>query len=90
MACHLEGIAGWQFGRRGERYIATRIGKIYHYGVPLNIGTSGHDDPHSWDYTINPRGRDRDDEAKVVTLRPGQYGGTLSWLAAITRLRNSS
>jgi len=67
---------------RAERYIATRIGKIYHYGVPLNIGTSGHDDPYSWDYTINPRGRDRNEHDKIFSLVPGSFGGTMSWLAA--------
>ena len=44
---------------RDHGYFATRIGKIYHYNVPKNIGTSGHDDPFSWNYTINPRGRAR-------------------------------
>jgi choline-sulfatase len=68
------------FRRNG--YFATRIGKIYHYNVPLHIGTGGHDDPDSWDFTINPRGRDRDDENKIFSLRPGSFGGTLSWLAA--------
>ncbi len=68
------------FRRNG--YFATRIGKLYHYNVPLHIGTSGHDDPYSWDATINPYGRDRIDEDSVFTLVPGQYGGTLSWLAA--------
>lgn len=67
---------------RDRGYFATRIGKIYHYNVPLHIGTSGHDDPYSWDYTINPRGRDRADEDKIFSLRPGSFGGTLSWLAA--------
>ncbi|MEM9283762.1 MAG: sulfatase [Verrucomicrobiota bacterium] len=67
---------------REHHYFATRIGKIYHYGVPRNIGTGGHDDPHSWDHTINPIGRDKFEEAKVITLSPGRYGGTLSWLAA--------
>lgn len=67
---------------RNDGYFATRIGKIYHYNVPKHIGTGGHDDPYSWDYTINPRGRDRDDEPLIFSLRPGQFGGTLSWLAA--------
>lgn len=67
---------------RAGGYTATRIGKIYHYGVPLNIGTSGHDDPYSWDYTINPRGRDRNEHDKIFSLVAGQFGGTLSWLAA--------
>ena len=63
-------------------YTATRIGKIYHYGVPANIGTPGHDDPASWNHTINPKGRDKTEEDKVFSLVPGSYGGTLSWLAA--------
>ena len=67
---------------RQAGYFATRIGKIYHYNVPKHIGTSGHDDPFSWDYTINPRGRDKDDEDEIFSLKPGQFGGTLSWLAA--------
>ena len=67
---------------RANGYFATRIGKIYHYNVPKHIGTSGHDDPYSWDYTINPRGRDKDDEDKIFSLTPGSFGGTLSWLAA--------
>jgi choline-sulfatase len=67
---------------RNHGYFATRIGKIYHYNVPKHIGTSGHDDPYSWNYTINPRGRDVDDEASIFSLRPGSFGGTLSWLAA--------
>jgi iduronate 2-sulfatase len=67
---------------RDAGYFATRIGKIYHYNVPKNIGTSGHDDPFSWNYTINPRGRDVDDEDLIFSLRPGSFGGTMSWLAA--------
>ena len=67
---------------RAHDYTATRIGKIYHYNVPKHIGTSGHDDPYSWDFTFNPRGRDRADEKQIFSLRPGQFGGTLSWLAA--------
>lgn len=67
---------------RDAGYTATRIGKIYHYNVPKHIGTSGHDDPYSWNNTINPEGRDVDDEDKIFSLIPGSFGGTLSWLAA--------
>ena len=67
---------------RNNGWHATRIGKIYHYGVPSDIGTAGHDDPESWDETFNPRGRDKDDEDKIFSLKPGQFGATLSWLAA--------
>lgn len=67
---------------RNNGYFATRVGKIYHYNVPKNIGTGGHDDPFSWNQTFNPRGRDVDDEDKIFSLTPGSFGGTLSWLAA--------
>lgn len=67
---------------RDAGYFATRIGKIYHYNVPKHIGTGGHDDPYSWNRTINPRGRDKDDEDKIFSLVPGSFGATLSWLAA--------
>ncbi len=67
---------------RSANYLATRIGKIFHYSVPKHIGTSGHDDPYSWNYTINPRGRDKDEESQIFSLIPGNFGGTLSWLAA--------
>jgi iduronate 2-sulfatase len=63
-------------------YSATRIGKIYHYNNPADIGTPGHDDPKSWTNTINPRGRDKDEEYKIFSLIPGSFGATLSWLAA--------
>jgi iduronate 2-sulfatase len=62
-------------------YDATRIGKIYHYNVPLHIGTGGHDDPFSWDRTINPEGHDTEIHDKIFSLTPGQFGGTLSWYA---------
>jgi iduronate 2-sulfatase len=69
------------FRRAG--YFVARVGKLYHYGVPGEIGTSGvMDDPPSWDQTVNPRGRDKDDEDKIFSLQKGQFGGTLSWLAA--------
>ena len=63
-------------------YYVTRVGKLYHYGVPNQIGTDGLDDPQSWAKVFNPRGRDKDDEDKIFSLVPGQFGGTLSWLAA--------
>lgn len=63
-------------------YVTARVGKLYHYGVPTQIGTDGLDDPSSWMARFNPRGRDKFDEPKIFTLTPGQFGGTPSWLAA--------
>jgi choline-sulfatase len=67
---------------RNGGYFASRVGKIFHYNVPTHIGTGGHDDPYSWNQTFNPRGRDVDDEDLIFSLKPGTFGGTLSWLAA--------
>ncbi|MEZ5364695.1 MAG: sulfatase [Bryobacterales bacterium] len=69
------------FRRNG--YFAARVGKIYHYGVPGQIGTSGEDDPDSWEQVVNPKGRDKWDENIIHSIgKPGDFGGTLSWLAA--------
>ncbi|QDT08411.1 Choline-sulfatase [Planctomycetes bacterium K23_9] len=64
-------------------YFAARVGKIYHYNVPASIGTDGFDDPPSWNQTINPKGRDKTDEAMVFNAEPHRkISGALSWLAA--------
>jgi uncharacterized sulfatase len=69
------------FARGG--YFVARVGKLFHYGVPNQIGTPGLDDPSSWQQTVNPRGRDKDDERLITSALPGTgFGGTLSWLAA--------
>jgi len=67
---------------RNNGYNVVRVGKLFHYGVPGQIGTDGLDDPPSWDRVFNPKGRDKTDETLIFTLLPGQYGATLSWLAA--------
>ena len=72
---------------RKAGYAVARVGKLYHYGVPGQIGTDGLDDPLSWERVVNPRGRDKDDEDMIFTLLPkakgpARFGGTLSWLAA--------
>ncbi|MCP4848571.1 MAG: sulfatase [Verrucomicrobiaceae bacterium] len=40
---------------RNNKYHAGRISKIYHMGIPFEIiaGTAEHDDPPSWDETVN-------------------------------------
>jgi arylsulfatase A-like enzyme len=69
---------------RLQGYFAGRIGKLYHYGVPNSIGTNGHDDPGSWELELNPAGVDRlvEQPDEIYSLTPGQFGGTLSWLAS--------
>ena len=64
-------------------YFAARVGKMYHYNVPMSVGTNGHDDPGSWELEINPAGVDRlEEEPKIFSLEPGKFGGTLSWYAS--------
>lgn len=68
---------------RLEGYFAGRIGKLYHYNVPKSIGTNGHDDPGSWELELNPAGCDcLEEEPHIFSLKPGQFGGTLSWYAS--------
>jgi len=63
-------------------YQVARVGKIYHYDNPKGIGSNGHDDEASWHRRVNPRGIDKKIEDKIFSLKPGRFGGTLSWLAA--------
>lgn len=68
---------------RLNNYFAARIGKLYHYNVPKSVGTNGHDDPGSWELELNPAGCDRLlEEGDIFSLRPGNFGGTLSWYAS--------
>jgi len=68
---------------KNSGYFSGRVGKIYHYGVPDQIGTSGLDDAPSWDQVVNPRGRDKDDEADVINFTPHrQLGAALCWMEA--------
>jgi iduronate 2-sulfatase len=64
-------------------YFAARIGKLYHYGVPVSIGTNGHDDPGSWELELNPAGVDRlEEQPRIFSTTPGEFGGSLSWYAS--------
>ena len=48
-------------------YFTARSGKIYHYGNPDQIGTSGLDDPPSWNETANSAGVDHVKEEALLT-----------------------
>ena len=63
-----------------EKYNSIRVGKVYHYHNPRDIGTSGHDDNFTWDQTVNPYGRDKIEEYKLNKVKENFDGATLSWL----------
>ena len=63
-------------------YYAARIGKIYHYGNPGQIGTSGLDDAKSWQEVVNPSGRDKVPlEPDIINYTPKRgLGSAMSFL----------
>jgi uncharacterized sulfatase len=64
-------------------YYAARVGKIYHYGNPGDIGTPGLDDAPSWHHTINPAGTDKTTlEPEIINYTPTRgLGSAMSFLA---------
>jgi uncharacterized sulfatase len=67
-------------------YFAARVGKLYHYGNPGQIGTDGLDDPPSWNLRINPRGIDKDEEPMIINHTPQSgLGSSLSFYASPAR-----
>jgi iduronate 2-sulfatase len=65
---------------KNHEYYSARVGKVFHYGVPWDIGTSGLDDEPSWSEFVNPKGRDREELADVINFTPSrQLGAALCW-----------
>jgi iduronate 2-sulfatase len=66
-------------------YYSGRVGKIYHYGNPSDIGSNGHDDEQTWTERFNPVGMDRTQEENIirypggVTGRKGDLGISMAW-----------
>lgn len=56
-------------------YFVARAGKIFHYGVPGGIGTSGFDDPVSWQEVANPLGKDRKSHDRLINFTPNMHLG---------------
>ncbi len=59
---------------RDSGYRTARVGKVFHMGVPGDIGTADSDEINAWDVTINNTGWDARPEnlAKVKRYRPGK------------------
>jgi uncharacterized sulfatase len=55
---------------KNNGYFTVRVGKIYHYDVPMDIGTNGLDDAASWNAVYNPRGNDRENMETVIGVGP--------------------
>ena len=68
---------------KNNGYYVARIGKMYHYGNPGQIGTDGLDDPASWTEVFNPAGRDKTIlEPAIINYTPKRgLGSSLSLLA---------
>jgi uncharacterized sulfatase len=67
-------------------YFTARAGKIYHHGVPGQIGTNGLDDPPSWNQVVNPSGVDHTKEEPLLThLAPKRtgLGSTVAFRASV-------
>jgi iduronate 2-sulfatase len=55
-----------------QGYYTARVSKIFHMGVPGGIenGSSGGDDPDSWDYAYNVWGRETLSQGNLELLSP--------------------
>lgn len=64
-------------------YYVARVGKMYHYGNPGDIGTNGLDDRASWMERINPAGLDKTSlELDVMNYSPQRgLGSAMAFLS---------
>ncbi len=64
-------------------YYVARVGKMYHYGNPGDIGTHGLDDRASWLERFNPAGRDKTAlEPDIMNFTPKRgLGSAMAFLA---------
>src|SRR5262245_17440365 len=75
------------FRRNG--YVSARVGKIYHYGNPGDIGTNGLDDPASWKEFYNPAGADKTTlEPEFANFTPGRGLGSAMGKLADQKFRD--
>lgn len=77
---------GQTFQKAG--YYVARVGKLYHYGVPAQIGTDGLDDPPTWMERFNPKGRDIDDLNMIEKITLDKEAKKAQWekATALTQL----
>jgi uncharacterized sulfatase len=69
---------------KNNGYHVARVGKIFHFGNPGDIGTNGLDDRASWSERINPVGIDKTDlEPELVNYTPKNngLGSAMAYLA---------
>lgn len=68
---------------KANGYYTARVGKLYHAGVPNDIGLDGTDDAKSWGVKYNPIGKDKTEEYKVTNYTPfvRSLGGSLCFMS---------
>ncbi len=73
---------GQAFQKNG--YFSGRVGKIFHYGNPGQIGTDGLDDKATWNQAVNPAGIDKlEEEPKLTNYTPSRgLGAAISFYAS--------